>query len=203
MGKIQSTKTFVYVDCEHELRSQILFGVCEISLKRAKQFQKTNWRAYQLNIYTPTLDDKRRIDFYKFCLLHTRASSKVYYRFRINKKELWILSCLYGALLIKGGTPLIGRRLLLQQITGNGKSKALYDQYIHFAIKKGFISEWEYKPKPGSISLGITKLGFQALDYYAISLEKVEGELIAAIKLEDTLQTVVISPRYQQLLQAA
>jgi hypothetical protein len=166
----------------------------------AKQFAKTNRQAYQLKIFSGTVDDKRKIDFYKFCLFHTRASGQVYYRFRINKKELWVLSALYGALLYKGGTPLISRKLLLQKITGNRTSKVLIDRYIYFAIQKGFIAEWEYKRKPGSISLGITKLGFQTLEYYALMMAKVEGEIITALNLEDHFTG--ISDRYQ-LRQAA
>jgi hypothetical protein len=142
-----------------------------------------------------------RLDFFKFCLASTRASSKVWYRYRINKSELWLLSVLYGALIFKGGNPVISKSHLFKQVTGNNFRKAMLEGYLRGCISKGFMLEYENTRRPGSYCLGISEVGFAALDYYIVAsdaiIDTIQKEMLSRYSTKSLLLKPVPDDHYQ------
>lgn len=135
--------------------------------------------------------DKRAREFYTFCALQTRASSKVWYKYKINKTELWLLCSLYGMLLLKGANPVLGKDKFFRQLTGNVYRKCNFEGYLRGCVGKGFIQLYEFKKRPGSNSLGITDLGFAALDCLANSIESVQSSVEGYLQTASLLQSEV------------
>lgn len=49
----------------------------------------------------------------------------------------------------------------------------MFEGYLRGCISKGFIQEYENTRRPGSYCLGISPLGFAALDYYIVASDAI------------------------------
>jgi len=104
--------------------------------------------------------------------IYKKASFEVFKIFKINKQELWLLSCLNHYL----GTierNVVSRQAFLENITNNNREIRKMHGYCHGLLTKGFIGSYEYLRVPGSTAIGISDLGVKALESYLKALELV------------------------------
>lgn len=109
-------------------------------------------------------DDRRerrdRDNFLRF-----RAPVNTISIFRINHMELWLLLALdeYTGIM---GRKYVSRDKFFGTLSGNHRRWPRFQGYLLGLVKKGLIEEYEYKLKPGSLSIKVSELGQKAIDQY-------------------------------------
>lgn len=111
------------------------------------------------------------VDAHVFLLIHRRAQYPVYLKYGINKAELAFLVELSGYLRHLE-RKIVSKKKLFETITANSREKRKMEGYLLGCVNGGFIALYEYKPKPGSMSLGITELGLNAIKLFEKEVSK-------------------------------
>lgn len=119
--------------------------------------------------------------------MHQRASGNLYPLFRINRYELELLCSLSIHLAVKG-RQVSSKITFFDSLTGNTRRKAKYDGYLLGLTSKGFINRYELRNQPGTLSLGITPLGWSVINRY---LDSLEG-LICAHPQKSGIDTIIL-----------
>lgn len=97
--------------------------------------------------------------------IYRRVSYPLYMRYRINKFELRFLIAFDGYC-GRFGKTLVSARAFIDFMTRNIKEKRKLTGFMHGCLTGGFLGAYEYICQPGSLSLGISDLGFKVLREY-------------------------------------
>lgn len=107
--------------------------------------------------------------------LRYRASYAVYLAYRLNKYECWTLFQLSGYLQ-SVGREIVSRALFLDSLSGNKRMKSKILGYYYGLLAKGMLGTFEYIGRPGSLCIGITDLGLQAIKLYELELTRLDAK---------------------------
>lgn len=116
-----------------------------------------------------------------------RASYPVYLAFGLNKSECWTLFQLSGYLKACA-REVVSRKLFLESLSGNHRMKVKTLGFYYGLIDKGMLGTYEYISRPGSLCVGITDLGYKALEMYERELERLRAKQKTPPKIKHGLQ---------------
>lgn len=105
-----------------------------------------------------------------------RASYPVYLAYKINKAELWFL-CQLSGVIQATGREYVSKKIFFDSLTGNNKMKVSLHGPFYGLLDRGFIGTFEYVGRPGSVCLGISELGYNALRMYHSHIERIAGQI--------------------------
>jgi hypothetical protein len=131
-----------------------------------------------------------------------RASGKTYQRFNINTFELDML-CMLVAHCARHGKYIVSKHHFFSEMTGNGRRKAKYEGYLLGLRNAGYVGSYEYTGYAGSLSIGVSQLGWTVLKYFykclhdLVNAKEQKGHVWTVILPSDDFET-----KSQKLLSA-
>ena len=114
-------------------------------------------------------------DMLKFQALYRRASQHCYYKYRVNKLELWLLQAFAG-MLVMHKRRAMSFEGLMQQITGNSKYRGKARGYWRGLIELGCVSVVLTRSKLESYY--ITEHGQRVLNLFRDHYERLEKLMV-------------------------
>lgn len=115
--------------------------------------------------------DKREL-LGSFEWLKLRSTYQVTLKFRgINRYELLTLLQL-DIYMKKQGKEIVSKTRFLESLSGNYRNRQKSWAYTEGLLNKGYLGSYEYVARPGSVCVGISELGFKALDQLMIEFNK-------------------------------
>lgn len=111
------------------------------------------------NNYNPMLS------YFRSRMLHQRASGKIYQRYKINTFELDLL-CQLCAFCSAYGHMIVSKLVFFKTLTGNTRRLIKYEGYLLGLRNRGMVGSYEYVGRNNSLCIGISQLGWKALNDY-------------------------------------
>ena len=103
--------------------------------------------------------------------MHQRACGLTYQVFRVNAFEIDLLLSLH-AHSERLNKMIVPKGEFFNQLTGNTKRKAKYEGFLWGLRRLGLVGSYEYIHRPGSLCIGISEIGWKAIQYYKGQLER-------------------------------